>query len=596
MLRSRFLWKLYGIYAFLILLTVAIVGTLVGQRIEREALEQTERQLLSEALLLRELAASEPTLLQRTLRSLGSGATTRFTVIAADGTVVADSHHDPARMDNHGGRPEILELAENEIGKATRHSRTLGDMRMYLALRVDPERPELGYARTSLPLIEVQERRAGLRRLVILGTAIAALLALALSFLFARRITRPLMALTEAADRMAQGRGELELDVHSSDEIGRLARAFDSMSRQLRWQLATITSDRNQLTAILASMAEGVVAVDRNERVVHMNNIAGDLLGLKPEKVRGRPIWEVTRIPEISEALAETMGAAPSVERAIRLPGPNDRILQLRGTPLRDGDGALAGAVLVIDDVTQLRRLETMRRDFVANVSHELKTPVTAIRGFVETLLDDPEVPAATRRRFLERVRIQGERMSRLVSDLLSLSRLEAETGALELHPLDLRETALDSFQALRPNGEAKELQLEVALPDEPVVVMAEEEVLRQAFSNLVDNAIKYTPRGGRVSLRLECKGDHVLVEVQDNGPGIDLRHQGRIFERFYRVDKARSRELGGTGLGLAIVKHVVRVLGGTVTLDSTPGRGTIFRILLPKAPEDAKIPTGPSA
>ncbi|NJL27072.1 MAG: hypothetical protein HC897_03895 [Thermoanaerobaculia bacterium] len=237
----------------------------------------------------------------------------------------------------------------------------------------------------------------------------------------------------------------------------------------------------------------------------------------------------------------------------------------------------------MIDDVTQLRRLETMRQDFVANVSHELKTPVTAIRGFVETLIDDPSLPSATRRRFLEKVQVQSERLSNLVTDLLSLSRLEAETGALELEPIDARDPALASLRALRGSAEAKHLAIRAELPEIPVWIMADEEILRQAITNLLDNAIKYTPEHGCVGLRLAAKGDHALIEVEDDGPGIDLRHQGRIFERFYRVDKARSREVGGTGLGLAIVKHVARAFGGTVTLDSTPGRGSIFRILLPR-------------
>lgn len=588
MLRSRFLWKLFGLYAFLILTTVILVGSLVGRRIERDALEQTEQNLKSEALLLREIARSaaqgggEP--LQPRLEALGREVGARFTVIAGDGTVIADSHADPLLMENHARRPEIFGLVTQPVGVASRFSSSLGEERMYLALMIEPGHPERGYVRASLSLESVRARHSSLRGIIAVGTAIGAVIALVLSFVFARQTTRPLVALTAAADRLTSGSSEIGLDITSDDEIGRLARALGSMSRQLRGQLTTITTDRNQLTAILASMAEGLVAVDRNERIVHMNGVAGDLLGLRAEEVRGRPIWEVTRIPEISEALAETMEKAAAVERSIRLPGPADRIFHLRSTPLREASGALSGAVLVIDDVSKLRRLETIRQDFVANVSHELKTPVTAIRGFVETLIDDPDLPPATRRRFLEKVQTQSERLSNLVTDLLSLSRLEAETGALELEPIDARDPALASLQALRASAELKRLDVQATVPETALWVMADEEILRQAITNLLDNAIKYTPAGGRMWLRVLRKGDHAAIEVEDDGPGIDLRHQARVFERFYRVDKARSRQVGGTGLGLAIVKHVARAFGGTVTLDSTPGRGSLFRILLPCA------------
>ncbi|NJL27073.1 MAG: HAMP domain-containing protein [Thermoanaerobaculia bacterium] len=307
MLRSRFLWKLFGLYAFLILTTVTIVASLVGRRIERDALEQTRQNLLSEALLLREVvrdrevgSGGEP--LQARLRALGHDVGARFTVLAGGWDGWSPTRiQDPALMETHAQRPEILALAAQPVGTATRFSATLSEERMYLALMIEPGHPERGYVRSSLSLDAVRARRASLRGIVAVGTAIGAVIALALSFMFARQTTRPLIALTEAADKLAAGKSEIDLDIRSDDEIGRLARALSTMSRQLRWQLTTITTDRNQLTAILASMAEGLVAVDRNERIVHMNGVAGDLLGLRAEEVRGRPIWEATRIPEISE-------------------------------------------------------------------------------------------------------------------------------------------------------------------------------------------------------------------------------------------------------------------------------------------------------
>ncbi|RMH22452.1 MAG: HAMP domain-containing protein [Acidobacteria bacterium] len=416
---------------------------------------------------------------------------------------------------------------------------------------------------------------------------LAALVGLALAGAAGYLVSRSIRRLAAAAEALAAGDYEREVPVDRGDELGRLARAINALRARSRQQLETLTLEHDRLMAILRSMGEGVVAVDREERVVHMNQVAGRLLATVPEQALGRPIWEVTRIREIAEVLAETLAQEAPAQRAVHLPGRSDRILELRATPLRNGDaGGLRGAVLVIDDVTRLRRLETVRQDFVGNVSHELKTPITAIRGLVESILDDPRMPPAVARDFLGKIRQQSERLSILVTDLLSLSRLDAGAGGLKLEPVDAREPVLDSIHALQPSSEAKGVRIDAELPGEPLLVLGEAELLQEAVRNLLDNAIKYSPAGGRVALRLRAEEEPepaVVIEVEDRGPGIEKRHQERIFERFYRIDKARSRALGGTGLGLAIVKHVARALGGEVAVDSEPGAGSTFRIRLPR-------------
>ncbi|MCP4658114.1 MAG: cell wall metabolism sensor histidine kinase WalK [bacterium] len=433
-----------------------------------------------------------------------------------------------------------------------------------------------------MPLTALRERLAQLRGAVILGAVVASAWALMLGFVLARRVTRPLLAMATAAEQIAEDAYGQKVPVPSRDELGTLARAFNTMSEKLRDSVATVKADRGKLTAILSSMVEGVVAVDRDERVVHLNQGAAQLLEVKPADALGRPIWEVTRLREVPETLAEALRREQVVHRVVRLPGAPDRFFDLQASPLRTGGDLPSGAVLVLSDLTELRRLETIRRDFVSNVSHELKTPVTAIRGLVETLVEDPEIEAATRQRFLGKIHNQAERLSNLVTDLVSLSRLEAEEAQPELGTIDVLEPVLQSVRGLQPVSEARGLRIETELADAPLLVKGEEESLERAVTNLLDNAIKYSPEGGRIAVRAQAREGVALIEVEDEGPGIEPRHQERIFERFYRVDAARSRALGGTGLGLAIVKHTALALGGDVSLDSTPGEGSTFRIRLP--------------
>lgn len=602
MFRSRFLWKLYLGYCLLILLTASLVGGLVALRVERESLAETDQQLLSEALLLRDIASPElfatfastspetsTSALQDRLTNLGDEIGTRLTVIAWDGAVLADSHKPPGLMDNHGQRPEMLVAHSEGQGTASRYSRTLEQRMRYLALAQEADDGTVvGYVRTSLPLATLGEQLAYLRAIVLVAMAIATVFALLLGLVHARRVTRPLLSMAKVATAIADGDYDQRVGSHSADELGVLARAFNHMRLELRQTLASLDADRTKLKAILASMEEGVVAIDRDERVMHMNQVAGRFLGVEPDQAVERPIWEVTRIHELSEILGETLKQGEIVHRVIRRPGSPDRILEVHASPLVGENATLEGAVLVIDDITQLRRLETMRRDFFGNVSHELKTPVAAIHALVETLLEDPSIPTQTRQRFLLKVRNNSERLASLVSDLLSLSRLESG-GLSELEPLDVRDVVRDSLHFLKPLAEGRKIQLEAKLPAAPAMIEGEEETLQQAVSNLLDNAIKYTPSGGSVCAEVFIDPMTIRLQVRDTGLGIERRHMERIFERFYRVDKARSREVGGTGLGLAIVKHTVLAMGGDVTVQSATGKGTTFEIVLPRRVTEAE-------
>jgi len=584
----RLLWKLYLGFVALVVLTTVIVGVLVGHRVEAESLAQVESDLRGESLLLREVARDslgDRERLRRRIDLLGEDLPTRLTVVGADGAVLADTHADPAETDDHANRPEILEAARTgSPATATRYSHTVGVRMMYTALPVREGGRTLAYVRASIPLDAVDARLAQLRRYVVLGAAGALLMALVPGFLFARRVTGSLASMTAAARAFAEGDYDYQLPARAArDELGTLTRAFTTMAAQLRERLQTIETDRNKLRAILGSMVEGVVAIDAAERVVHLNDVAATILDVEVEASLGLRIWEATRFREVCRSLTEALHADRATRVEVRLPTRgHDVILELHASPLRDAAGATTGAVVVLHDVTALRRVETLRREFVANVSHELKTPLTAIGGLVETMLDDPDMPAPTQLRFLEKIQKQSERLTILVRDLLTLSRVESEEEFLEREAIDLREPILNSVHSLRPEGLAKDLDVATELPEAPVPILGDAEALRQVVDNLLSNAIKYTPARGKVWVRVRREDDRAVIEVEDTGIGLEPREKARIFERFYRVDKARSRELGGTGLGLSIVKHVVLAHRGAVSVESEPGRGTTFRVDLP--------------
>ena len=597
LLQSGLFRRLLVGYVTVIVVVTAVVGLLIQAWARGTLLRDAYAQLEAEAVHLAELArpalaaGSLDAELQGRLRQIGAQTGSRLTVLAPDGTVLADSSQDPATMDNHGGRDEVVQALEHGLGRSERFSNTRGTDLIYLALRVPRspgegplEGPVQGVVRTSITSAQVERSLAELRGMVLGGAGVAGLTGLLIGLLFARRLTVAVQAVTETVESISRGGYTHVPGGGSGDELGRLAGSVNRMSDQLRERLETIDADRNKLLAILGSMVEGVIAVDREEQVVHMNAVAGRMLGLVPSQCLGRRIWEVTRVPEIPAILERTRDDDESAGRAeLRREGTQDPlVLELAASPLLDASGRRAGAVVVLHDVTDLRRLEQVRQDFVANVSHELKTPLTAIRGLVETLIDDEDMDPAIARRFAVKIRDQSQRLATLVSDLLTLARIESTRAKDEPAPIDARGLVRECAGPIAALCADKRVELTVELPEAPVLVDALDEDLRQIVGNLLDNAVKYTPAEGRVDLRVRQDRSGTVIEVSDTGIGIEPSEQDRIFERFYRVDRARSRDLGGTGLGLAIGKHLVLSLGGAIEVQSTPGAGSTFRVTLP--------------
>jgi len=590
MFRSGLLWKLYAGFAVLILVSAVFVYLLVAQRIEKDSMYETGESLRSETVFLENLAF-QPLLqgdsdsLQERVRKIGSETGVRLTIIRQDGKVIADSEEDIPKVDDILNRPEIIAARTSGKGKSIRFSATLNQKMMHYALPVKDGGKILGYARTSIPLTSVDERLEYLRNIVLMGAAASAFVALVLGFFLVRHLILPITDMAVVVGSMAGGNYSRRIPVSRRDEIGALAMAFNRLAESSQERVETTATDRNRLQAILAGIVEGVIAVDDRERVVHMNDAAGRILGVSPEESRNKPVWETVRIKDFCETITRTMRAKRVEKAELRFQAsPNERVVEMNASPLTGEDRMVSGAVAVLHDVSELKKLERVRRDFIANVSHELKTPITAVRGLIETVIDDKEMNGNQREQFLEKIKNQSERLSSIVTDLLTLSRIESQAGALEVDLIDLCGVVSTSVNSLLSTAEAGKKSIISELSDKPVKVMGDREALGEVVSNLLVNALKYSPENGEVRIILTCNDRHAVLEVRDNGIGIEPRHLDRIFERFYRVDKARSREVGGTGLGLAIVRHIAIAHGGKVDVESAPGKGSVFRVTLPLA------------
>ncbi|HTU90787.1 MAG TPA: ATP-binding protein [Gemmataceae bacterium] len=432
--------------------------------------------------------------------------------------------------------------------------------------------------------LETQDAELRVRNLTrVVGAAVVAVLAsLGLSARLTRRLRRPLDALTAAADKLGEGHNGQRVFAEGHDEIGELVLAFNRMSGHLDARIARLEEDREQLRTILSGMVEGVVALDAAQRILYVNERATQLLGLPWQTPVGRRLWEVVRQRPLLDVVQRALDSSEPQREELSWNGSNVRSLTVHAARL---PGLLPrGAVLVLHDTTELRRLERLRQEFVANVSHELKTPLSVIKVCVETLLDSAMDDPQHRRQFLEQLNFQSNRLHSLILDLLSLARIESGEELFDFQPVSVSDVVEACMERHRPRAEVKGQLFEIAPPDgeEAFVVWADEEALEQILDNLLDNAVKYTPEGGRVSVRWRREGEQVCLEVADTGIGIPPADLPRIFERFYRVDKARSREMGGTGLGLSIVKHLAQAMHGSVRAASRSGQGTTFTVCLP--------------
>ncbi len=518
-------------------------------------------------------------------KKLGKRSATRLTVILPDGKVVGDSERSPQEMENHGRRPEVIDALDSDknLGVSLRPSDTLKEDFRYVAIPAVQNGQTIGVVRTSISLAAIDEALWGIRLHILIACFLIAIVLAVTSLLIARRFVRPLEELRQHAEWLARGDLGHRLSASGAAEFGDLAETLNQMAGELDDKLATVVRQRNERDAILSSMVEGVVAIDADGRVHSMNAAAARLLGAESARAEGRLLPEVVRSIELQKLVENVLATRQPVEGDVALRGRQPRFLRVHGTVLRDAPETRPGALLVIHDVTDLQRLENIRRDFVANVSHELKTPVTSIQGYVETLLDGAMNDDQQREKFLQIVAKHTERLHAILEDLLTLARVEQEGEKREnlLANGPVRPVLEAALADCRAKAEEKRMRLALNCAAEMHVAM-NASLLEQAVVNLLDNAIAYSPEDTSIEVDCsECKGE-IEIRVRDHGRGIAREHLPRIFERFYRVDKSRSRESGGTGLGLAIVKHIVQLHGGRAAVDSVLGQGSTFSVFLP--------------
>ncbi len=585
MLRSRFLWQLVGALGAIILVSTLVFGSLATTQVQTDARNNIRESLRSQASILTQLLLPslrrDELISQQQLQAITGGTNIRITLVDAEGIVLADNRETPGAMDNHLSRPEI-ELARREgMGTSERFSRTLNQNLMYVALRVDSEAGNpLGFVRVAVPLARVEEQLASLRNQILLSGTIIAGIFLGLGFLLARQFTLPIARMTDGASRIARGDYDFRLPEDRHDEIGELAVALNELARGTQERIGALTSSRNQLAAILSGLTEGVIAVDLEQTILHINDSARGMLHLSQREIVGGMLHEIVDVPEIAQAVDTCLAELITVNSTVKVEG---KTLDVAVVLLRDHDWtSAAGAIIVLQDITEMLRLEQVRSDFVANASHELKTPISAIRGFVETILDDANMPDEVLRRFMSRIRSQATRLDSIVQDLIHLSRFDTHARKMSVTQIDLSFLLREVYNAKNEDAMDAGVALKLDILDKEVEVEGEQEALYQMVTNLVDNAIKYTQGDGDVTMRLRTLGRMAVIEVEDTGIGIAEEEQQRIFERFYRVDRARSREQGGTGLGLAIVKHIAQSHKGSVMVTSQINKGSVFTVRLP--------------
>ena len=594
MKRHKLFIHIYIPHMIVLLLTLFAAGSWALRGARQEHYTQTRHSLRATAHMLTETLArlpdplADPHTLDALCKAKGKATGYRFTVVLNSGRVVGDSHEDPRTMDDHSGRPEIrLLIGEpaDAVGWSERRSDTVRMNMMYVAVPWQGETERMGFVRAARAMGDVDLAVARQRvRIVGVGLWLAALGAL-VSALIAGRLSEPLDRMRQQVQAYAVGRSGLHLPSSPILEIHTLTEAMNSMAGHLNERIQTIVRQRDEQNALFSCMTEAVIAVDDQGLILSMNPAAMHLFRPDLDAVAGRPLQEVVRNADVQRLWRKTLDSPDPVEEDFVIPD-SDRFLQAHGTALTDGHGHRIGAVLVMNDITRMRRLETMRRDFVANVSHELKTPVTSIKGFAETLLDGAAEQPEERLRFLKIIDKQADRLKAILEDLLALSSLEhdAENGSLPFQKTRLAPLLEQVAKACQEAAAKKDMTIALSChADLKAVVNAP--LLEQAVVNLVGNAIKYGLERTEISVSAERTDAATVIRVADQGPGIARQHLSRIFERFYRVDKGRSRSMGGTGLGLAIVKRVAIAHGGRVDVESQVGQGSVFTIAMPDRP-----------
>ena len=597
LVRTSLFWKLGLTYLVLLFVVLASVDFYAGRILRQNYIRAANEHLSSLGRLAkyRPAPVDDPVALASWASWLSrSGA--RVTVIAADGRVLADSAHDIETMENHSNRPEFLEAMSTGEGESVRHSHTLDRDLVYWAMRFDRRGQSAVIIRFATPLAQINSALRGVRRSLWEVSFAILLLGIAISLFLSRRFTNRVGRLQEFSRRVAGGDFRPLPQERGNDELGDLARTLNDTASRLSATVRSLTEERNRSAAILRSMAEGIAVVDARERVTFRNEAFAKIWDAGSVGIEDKPAVEVIRQPDILKLVRQALSGGEILHGEVSLGIAQPRNFSVTVAPIPPFNGVAPGsktqqqaepfgAVVVLHEITDLRRLEQVRKDFVANVSHELRTPLTAIQGFAETLLSGALEDKENNRRFIEIIGSHAVRLSHLTDDLLKLSRIEAGKLDMNFQPVDLKALIEAVVESARNTANQKQLLLaDASAPQNVPRILGDASLLREVLRNLLDNAIQYTPLGGRIDVDVAASEGFAVVTVGDTGIGIPQSDQSRIFERFYRVDAARSREVRGTGLGLAIAKHIVEAHGGQIWVESAVGEGSKFRFSVPVA------------
>ncbi len=587
----RIFWQIYPGHLFITLFTLVIVFAVFSSALERFYRQQTAEHLEALATFVTEQVrdrfdATHLDDLNTTAAKMGSKSPARITLILPDGTVAGESDKPREQMENHRERPEVkAAIEQGRAGQSVRFSNSVRKNMLYVAVPVYRDGALIGIVRTAMPLLRMEEALGGIEHHLLWSAVAVLLLAALLSLFVSRRISQPLERIKQGAERFAAGDFSYRLHSIGSTETDALAETMNEMASQLEERLQTVSKERNQREAVLSSMVEGVLAVDTTGHIISMNKAAAQFFNVfQPDTAPGRSIEEVFRNVKLQKFVAEVLKGQETRECELTVENTQTCYLQARGTNLLGLQASRIGAVVVFNDVSRLRRLENLRRDFVANVSHELKTPITSIKGFVETLLDGAMNNPAEAERFLKIVAKHADRLNSIIEDLLMLSRLEqGGKEGMEMQKAGLGGILHSAVEVCAQRAGGKNITVNVECADN-LTATVNPPLIEQALINLIGNAVKYSADGKTIVVGARAEKGGVVLTVKDQGYGIEEKHLERLFERFYRVDKGRSRQEGGTGLGLSIVKHIAQAHGGTISVQSRYGEGSTFSIFLPAA------------
>ncbi|ARF69149.1 PAS domain-containing sensor histidine kinase [Paenibacillus larvae subsp. pulvifaciens] len=595
---NKFRAKLTWTFTILIGIAVLMAGVFAAKLLEQFHMNELEQNLVRELHVMNDVfdwtkSGEETALMEeftKETQRMKEQTDARVTYIRADGKVLGDSNEHPSEMDNHLYREEIDQAAKQGIGSVVRFSDTLRQNMMYVAVPVKGASGQTeGYLRMAMSLQQIEGTVRQLWLFLLIGLLILFLLSGFICYRIARGITRPIERITRVARQMANQQYAARVPEAGNDEVGELARTINRMAENLQIQMQHIRENEYRLQGVLENMVSGVMMVDQRGTITLVNRSAEDILGYSSHELLNKSYLDAGFQLEFTALLADAIETHTRVREELMLHFPQEQILEVHVSPIVQGDGQRKGVLVVLHDITAVRRLERIRSEFVANVSHELKTPVAAVKGFAETLMAGALEDKEMARSFLQIIYDESDRLNRLIGDILELSKIESKRIPLQFSPVDVESIVENSIQMMKAEAEKKHITLESCVENE-LYIEADEDRLRQILINLLSNGISYTPEGGRVSIGVEFvpspddnpDNERMRIRISDTGIGIPEKDLPRIFERFYRVDKARSRSSGGTGLGLSIVKHLTELHHGTISVESEAGKGTTFNIELP--------------